>query len=220
MKKCTHCKQKLSSNKFYKDKYKKDGLTVQCKDCDKKYREQNKNRIKDYSRQYRKENKKKIKQYRDKLENKKRLAEWGKQYYAKPENKKRRFDYRRRPENKKRINKLNKSRLLTDVQYKLSRRLRSRLCDAIKNHAKRGSAVRDLGCTISELKLYLESQFKEGMTWENWSYQGWHIDHKIPLSSFNLEDRNQLLKAVYYLNLQPLWAKDNLSKGYKILQHV
>ena len=71
----------------------------------------------------------------------------------------------------------------------------------------------DLGCTIPELKQYLESKFQEGMTWENWGVHGWHIDHIIPLSSFDLTCREQFLKVCHYTNLQPLWAKDNLSKG-------
>ena len=75
----------------------------------------------------------------------------------------------------------------------------------------------DLGCTIPELKQYLESKFQEGMTWENWGVHGWHIDHIIPLSSFDLADRDQLLTAFHYTNLQPLWAQANWSKGDRIL---
>jgi len=67
------------------------------------------------------------------------------------------------------------------------------------------------------MKLYLESKFQPGMNWDNWSYKGWHIDHVIPLSSFNLENGEKLLKAVNFINLQPLWAKDNMSKGDKII---
>ena len=54
------------------------------------------------------------------------------------------------------------------------------------------------------------------MTWENWSFKGWHLDHIIPLDSFDLSKEEDKKKAYHYTNLQPLWAKDNLSKGNKI----
>ena len=74
-----------------------------------------------------------------------------------------------------------KNRLKTNIQYKLCCNLRSRLYKAINRNFKAGSAVRDLGCTVEELKPYLESKFQPGMTWDNWTTDGWHIDHKIPL---------------------------------------
>ena len=109
------------------------------------------------------------------------------------------------------------NRIKTNIQYKLSRRLRSRLYHALQGNYKNGSAVTDLGCSISELKMYLESKFQTGMTWDNWSFEGWHIDHIVPLASFDLTDRKQLLLACHYTNLQPLWAIDNLSKGDSII---
>lgn len=99
--------------------------------------------------------------------------------------------------------------------------LRIRLALAVRSHKgigkRSGSAVRDLGCTIPELKRYLEAKFRFGMTWENWSRAGWHIDHIKPLASFDLTDRCQLLQACHYTNLQPLWASENLSKGDRVL---
>lgn len=110
--------------------------------------------------------------------------------------------------------KQNKRRF--DVSYKISVSLRSRLREAIYSNQKSGSAIRDLGCSVPELKVYLEKQFKPGMTWSNWNFHGWHIDHITPLSAFDLSNREQFIRACHYTNLQPLWAKENLSKGKKI----
>ena len=69
---------------------------------------------------------------------------------------------------------------------------------------------------VAELRDYLESKFQPGMTWDNWTTNGWHIDHIKPLASFDLTDREQFLRACHYTNLQPLWAIDNLKKGSKV----
>jgi hypothetical protein len=55
------------------------------------------------------------------------------------------------------------------------------------------------------------------MNWDNYGRKGWHIDHIIPLSNFNLQDREQFLKANHFTNLQPLWAEENLQKSDKII---
>jgi len=104
-------------------------------------------------------------------------------------------------------------RYSSDIGFKLSIVLRTRLSAAVKNNQKTGSAVRDLGCSIKEFKSYLESRWQPGMTWENWSHKGWHIDHIAPISSFDLTDKESLLKACHYTNLQPLWAMDNFIKS-------
>jgi hypothetical protein len=102
-----------------------------------------------------------------------------------------------------------------DPCYKISRYLRKRLASALQDNAKVGSAVNDLGCSVEELKTYLESKFQPGMTWDNWSPDGWHIDHVKPLICFNLTDPSQYKQACHYTNLQPLWAVDNLKKHDK-----
>jgi hypothetical protein len=103
-----------------------------------------------------------------------------------------------------------------DIGWRLAHTLRSRLNCAIKNNQKVGSAIEELGCSIEDLKKHLESQFQPGMTWDNWSKDGWHIDHILPLDSFDLSDHTQLKMVCNYQNLRPLWAKDNLSKGNKV----
>ena len=85
---------------------------------------------------------------------------------------------------------------------------------------KPGSGVKDLGCSLDYLVEFLEKKFyknkdtNEMMSWDN--YGEWHIDHIKPLSKFNLQDREQFLEAVHYKNLQPLWSKENISKGAKL----
>jgi len=100
-----------------------------------------------------------------------------------------------------------------NLSIRLASNLRSRLHHAIRGNFKAGSAVKDLGCTIEELKAYLEAKFEPGMDWDNWGRYGWHIDHIQPLASFDLTDREQFLVAFHYTNLQPLWASDNIRKG-------
>jgi hypothetical protein len=50
------------------------------------------------------------------------------------------------------------------------------------------------------------------MSWQNWTTDGWHLDHKIPLAKFDLTNREQFLQAAHYTNYQPLWAQANLAK--------
>lgn len=107
-------------------------------------------------------------------------------------------------------------RVRADINYRLATSLRKRLSVAIRANQKGGSAVHDLGCTISELKSYLERMWLPGMTWDNWSRMGWHIDHVTPLASFDLTDPAQCKKALHYTNLQPLWCAANYAKGSRL----
>lgn len=116
-------------------------------------------------------------------------------------------------ENKSRINEKILNKLKTNIYFKLGHNLRSRFRRALNGGYKTGSAVRDLGCSIEEFKKYIESKFKDGMTWENYGFNGWHLDHIIPLYNFDLTNREQLLKAVNYTNFQPLWSYDNFKKN-------
>lgn len=115
--------------------------------------------------------------------------------------------------NKVRRSQLDVERKATDVQYRLGCNLRSRLTRFVRGKYK-VSAVRNLGCTLDELKTHLAAKFQPGMSWEN--YGQWHIDHIIPLVSFDLPNEEEAKRACHYTNLQPLWAFDNISKGGRI----
>lgn len=105
-----------------------------------------------------------------------------------------------------------------EINAKISRNLRSRLSIALKTNQKTGSAVKDLGCSVDELKKYLESQFYESddgipMSWNNYGRGGWELDHIKPLSSFDLSNPDQLKLACHYSNLAPAWVSHNRAKS-------
>lgn len=106
----------------------------------------------------------------------------------------------------------------TDTQFRLVKNLRRRLTDILRFKFKSGSAINDLGCSVEDLKWWLEFWFEEGMSWDNYGKGSdkWNIDHIYPLSKIDLTDRKELLKACHYTNLQPLWFEDNLKKAAKI----
>ena len=99
-------------------------------------------------------------------------------------------------------------------RHRLENNMRRRLHKALRNGKSVVSAVKDLGCSMSCFKLYIENQFLPGMTWSN--YGKWHLDHVIPVSHFDLTDRMQTLEAFNWLNYQPLWAIDNLKKNNRL----
>ena len=213
-------KSKIKSDKKAHYELNKDIVKKYQKD----YYKSNKNKVKKYKKNWYDNNKDKVKSYRD--INRDKVNMWRKTYDNKTETKFYKKEYRKlnkekqktykkdwHESNKEKVNIYYNNKRKTDIQFKLQSNLRSRLHSALKDNRKVGSAVKDLGCSVEELKQYLESKFQPGMSWDNWSLDGWHIDHIKPLSSFDLTDRKQLLEACHYTNLQPLWAKDNLLKS-------
>lgn len=109
-----------------------------------------------------------------------------------------------------------KKLLKTNVIYKVSSLCRTRIYHflKVKNLTKKHKTFEIIGCTPQFLKEYLEQKFIEGMSWDLMG-KHIHIDHIIPLSSANTEE--EVYKLCHYTNLQPLWAEDNLKKGFKIV---
>jgi len=101
------------------------------------------------------------------------------------------------------------------LEVRIKNALRARVKKSLKTSQKNTRTNEIVGCSIDELKTHIKNQFQQGMTWENWSQFGWHLDHIIPLSSANNED--EMYKLCHYTNLQPLWWQDNLQKRDKIL---
>jgi hypothetical protein len=104
-----------------------------------------------------------------------------------------------------------KKRRLTDPFFAMSCRLRARLRSAFKNGGfkKHSCTEKMLGCSFKEFSKHIESQFTEGMSWDNRSE--WHLDHIVPLSCATTIEGIE--KLSHYTNIRPLWAADNLSKS-------
>lgn len=202
-----------------------------AKEADTKWRAKNKERVKKTSAKWYIENKERQKETNAKwrAENKEREKERRARYYQenkerekekaakwRAENKHRQKELSRKwsAENREKITKQVMQRYYSDPNFRLVNVLRARVRGAIKNGHKSAKTMELLGCSIEEVKSHLESQFTEGMTWDN--YGKWHIDHIIPCASFDLTDPEQQKKCFHYTNLQPLWATENISKGAKL----
>lgn len=248
-KKCKHCGEIKSFSEYQKAGGGK-WLQPYCKPCDarrkKEYCQHNSNRIKAKSREnylkrrklvppeIKEENKKKaieklIKFNRERVKNMKRVPieeklrkkkEWEKKY--KQENKEKiRLWKIKNIEKVRKQRRDNQAAKMSDPVYRLKKNLRSRIRVALMGIIKKSDTTQNiLGCTFEEFKNYIEASFKEGMNWDNYGKNGWHIDHKIPVSWFNLENPNCLKAAFNYKNHQPLWWDDNLKKGNKFYHKI
>ena len=205
---CKKCNINKSFNSFYKNKSMKDGLGHYCKSCQNKANQDsnfnNKDKRKETLTKWRNNNRPKLRQQDKDRYDKNNIKE----------NKK--IWQRNNPVRRRAIKKRHYDKNIKNNPLKaLPTRLCIRLNTALKKNKKSGSVVRDLGCTIPELKIYLESRFQPGMTWDNYGkgHGKWQIDHILPLASFDLTNRNELIKACHYTNLQPLWGIDNNHKN-------
>jgi hypothetical protein len=198
MKKCSKCNQIKNLDCYQKDSQKKDGLYSRCKECVSVF---NKRKYKPYSEYS--ESKKKLKLEADaryRINNKEKEKKRHRKYFE--NNKSKYYDNVRKRKEKNPL-------------LRLSLNIRSRMYNALKrvNEKKQTKTIDILGCNFYECKIHIENQFKEGMSWENYNLETWHIDHIIPLSSAKTEE--DLYKLFHYTNLQPLWASENLSKFNK-----
>lgn len=201
---------KKESNKRYYD-LNREKLLLQKKE----YRIKNKSKIYENNKRYRLKVKDTVNEYARKYYslNKEKIKLSQKKWEVKNPIKKTERSRRFRLLNKDKLKSIKQKRLKNDLNFRISTVLRSRVWAYIKNNKKTGSVIRDLGCSIDELKIHLENQFRDGMNWDNWGLHGWHIDHIKPLSKFDLQNRDEFLKACHYTNMQPLWWDENIKKG-------
>ena len=123
-----------------------------------------------------------------------------------------------RGENRGYQHNYNEQRKKVDPKFTLVLATRSLLSQSFKRSCegkvyKKEHTEELLQCSLEFFIQYIQEKFTEGMTLEN--YGQWHLDHIIPLAT--AKTREDVVRLNHYTNFQPLWAKDNLSKGAKIL---
>lgn len=108
-----------------------------------------------------------------------------------------------------------KSKIEDDPTLKLSQSIRTLIHYSFKNYSKKSKTEEILKCNIKFFREYIESQFDEKMSWNNYGRNGWHLDHKVPISLAKSEKEVYLLND--YRNFQPLWEYDNIYKSDRLL---
>lgn len=172
------------------------------------YREKNRENLKAQKAEYRKMN-------RD------RINAQARKYCAENKDKKRVKGAKWRAENRDRIrsrmNEYSKYRARTDPKYRLRKNISRQLglaLSAARIGKKNHSWEVLVGYSAEDLAKHLESQFKPGMSWDNYGMKGWVIDHIQPQALFSYEStEDEKFRECWALsNLQPLWASDNSRK--------
>lgn len=106
----------------------------------------------------------------------------------------------------------------SDPMRKIAHSVRRRMWGLIKGckETRRIDRYCITGCDGEFLRKYLEGLWSDGMNWSNYGKYGWHVDHIIPCSSFDMSSMEEIKKCFHYSNLQPLWWRDNLTKKDKM----
>lgn len=239
-KKCSKCGEVKEVSEFYKNNKYVDGFASWCKQCHaiaktlwvknniEKSREASRRCYHKHSQEYNKISK----QYRD--ANPLKRKETARKWYENNTDRALAYSRNWRANNQEKVKEMHKSwvkenhekwreigrRYESKINEKPRRRLSRNISCMINKSLNGSKASRHwetlVGYTVDQLKGHLERQFKPGMNWENRSQ--WHIDHIIPLSVHNFQSPEDIdfKKAWSLKNLQPMWAKENISKSNKL----
>jgi len=181
----------LQNRERYRKYYKDPEIKKKLREQEKKSRIKNREKILTYQAKYRAENREEINR---------KIREW---YYKNTKKVKERI---------KIYNKVYRNTL----HYKIKDGMRKRIMRALKKDGGKKSkrTMKLVGCTVGQLKQYIEKKFKPGMSWEQ--RNSFHIDHIIPCASFDLTKLSEQKKCFHYTNLQPLYPIENIKKGAKL----
>jgi len=226
MKACTKCGESKPLDDFHKSNSIKSGYGGVCKVCDrakgKAYYEANKERVLARSAKNKAKDPEKTAatnaawHQANKARRQADAAAWRK---ANPE-KSRAYTKAWEDRNPGSSLERNRRRQRT-VRGRLENVIRAGMFRGITRSTKAGRKSFDiLGYTADDVRARMELLFQPGMSWDNYGKDGWEIDHIIPLAAHNYETPDDIdFKHAWALtNLQPLWGKENRSKGDRITE--
>ena len=157
-----------------------------------------------------------------KTRHKKYNLQWNKNNPEQYKRNNKRYQIKNREKIREREKAYRQRRMEKNSEYRTNSRLRAvlkgRIYKAVKMGYKSAHTAELLGCTLDQFKAHIECLWLPGMTWENYGFCGWHLDHKIPIASFDLADPEQQKQCFHWTNFQPLWAEDNFKKGARITE--
>lgn len=135
------------------------------------------------------------------------------EYIHRPEVKARHKKYKQTDKYKEYARNYIRNRLKVDIIERLKYNTRNRIRISLKKHNE--SSAHLIGCPMEQFKEWLEFNFDENMTWENYgSY--WHMDHLWPCASFDLYNKEQRFECFNWTNVVPMEGVENLKKHSKI----
>ena len=174
------------------DKFRSKEQIKKKNEYNKKYRENNKEKIKKQHKEWCEKNKEKIKKQREEW------CEKNKDYEK--------DRYKNDPIY--RIKKNMRNRVLSAMKA--------------QGASKNKRTMEYVNCCVELLYNHIESQFGDsGMNWDNMGREdgecgrGWEVDHRRPCDSFDLNDEEQKYMCFHWTNLQPMWGQENNEKGNK-----
>ena len=200
---CSECGFEKELINFYKDKKVADGYCSRCTDCENmrtsEYYEKNRDKIS-------------VKSHNRYIENIEKYKIRSDIYYKNNPYKKRKKNITWYKNNRLKRNLYVKRKYKTDTIFKLKTNIRNLIRISFKNksYKKSKNAVAILGCEFEQFKIYIENQFDEFMTWENYgSY--WEYDHLEPLS--RARNEKEVIALNHFTNIRPFEKKANIAKS-------
>lgn len=115
--------------------------------------------------------------------------------------------------NREKLNKIARDYLQNNAHAKLRATYSKRLYEKIKKDKHSDDYA---GAPFSLVKKWIEFNFTDEMSWTNHGDM-WHIDHTIPIKSFDMENETDIYVCFSWMNLMPLVKEMNRKKADKIV---